>query len=457
MGFLIGGCIWGMIPLIIGLCKKRGGLGILFMAISAVCALIDSSLPSIAAIVSGVIILCIPRKESDAKAQTSQQKIVINSSELANTSNSWVCSKCKTPNMENVGTCQKCGISRNWSDAQAAKKGISPSTPAVQFSTHEHETTVPSSQHSPTSILLLMCSGPISGTKFRCREGNPVFIGRDSSRCNLVLTGYNTVSGLHCRIDVCSSGITVTDLGSTNGTSVGNIRLMPNQPASLPNGTELLLGNAECQFQVLYETPTEAECTENPIQKPTPSNENIPKKNKKWPILLFTLTVVLAITILILIKPFLHKWSDWAIAGEQMQRTCSLCHKKETSNVDHKILAEQYIIGNWNGLMFGSDKKQFALPAGSSYAQFNADGTYILRLNGKEETGSWEVISAEPSRDADYVYALNLTGDTATGFITSCEDDIPSSDQQEGRKMIKHHFGDADNSKVIYGNFTISD
>lgn len=210
--------------------------------------------------------------------------------------------------MSAVHSCQKCGVSKAWSDAQSAKKGTSPAPQPAPAPAYDSEATVPASQSSPTSILLLLRSGPMSGTKFRCREGNPVYIGRDSSRCNLTLSSYNTVSGLHCRIDVSSSGITATDLGSTNGTYVDTVRLMPNQPVSVTNSAKLMLGNAECIFQVQFEQSSETENTEDSSPTPHCAEEEKrvaddhnppPKRVSPIRILLTILAIVLAVILLV--------------------------------------------------------------------------------------------------------------------------------------------------------------
>lgn len=108
-------------------------------------------------------------------------------------------------------------------------------------------------EQKQASVLLTMTGGPKAGTRFRCREGNAVFMGRDTSRCNLPLSGYSAVSGLHCRVEITGGRLMVTDLGSTNGTFVNGTRLAPNQPVSVPNGGEIRLANPECAFRVQYE------------------------------------------------------------------------------------------------------------------------------------------------------------------------------------------------------------
>jgi hypothetical protein len=105
----------------------------------------------------------------------------------------------------------------------------------------------------PESLLLYISGGPMSGGCFRCRKGNPVIMGRDANRCNLVLGGYTAISGLHCRLEIDSFGVILTDLGSSNGTWVESTRLTPNQPVIVPNGATVTLANQNCVFTVRYE------------------------------------------------------------------------------------------------------------------------------------------------------------------------------------------------------------
>lgn len=105
----------------------------------------------------------------------------------------------------------------------------------------------------PRSVLLTLTTGPRAGTAFRAEEGTPVTVGRSPSRCNLILSEYPSVSGQHCRFDMGSSGLTITDLGSTNGTFVNGVRLTPNQPASAGNGAEIRLANQGCVINVKYQ------------------------------------------------------------------------------------------------------------------------------------------------------------------------------------------------------------
>ncbi|MCZ7541707.1 MAG: FHA domain-containing protein [Anaerolineae bacterium] len=50
------------------------------------------------------------------------------------------------------------------------------------------------------------------------------------------------VSRQHCLIERRASGLTVSDLGSTNGTFVNEHRLKPHRPYALVHGDRLILG-----------------------------------------------------------------------------------------------------------------------------------------------------------------------------------------------------------------------
>ncbi|HEX7395384.1 MAG TPA: FHA domain-containing protein [Anaerolineaceae bacterium] len=63
------------------------------------------------------------------------------------------------------------------------------------------------------------------------------------------LEGYIMgVSKQHVRIQVVGNGYQITDLGSTNGTWVNEVRLSSNQPAILPNAARVRMGRMELDF-----------------------------------------------------------------------------------------------------------------------------------------------------------------------------------------------------------------
>src|SRR5688572_25771941 len=79
-----------------------------------------------------------------------------------------------------------------------------------------------------------------SGRRFRLRPGVNT-VGRENSDI-LLLDG--TVSRRHAEVTLQEGSVTVTDLGSTNGTQVDGVRLAPNQPTPVVPGTVVRFGNA---------------------------------------------------------------------------------------------------------------------------------------------------------------------------------------------------------------------
>lgn len=92
-------------------------------------------------------------------------------------------------------------------------------------------------------------SGPAAGRTFSVGEGQSLTLGRGSG-CDVALPGANSVSGTHCTVQLSGGRLTVTDLGSTNGTYISDRRLSANQSAALTDGTVVCLGNRDCAFRV---------------------------------------------------------------------------------------------------------------------------------------------------------------------------------------------------------------
>jgi len=89
-----------------------------------------------------------------------------------------------------------------------------------------------------------------NGRRYRLRQGVNT-VGRQGTD---VLVTDSTVSRTHARITIEGDQITVEDLGSTNGTKVGDRRLGANEPAPASSGMPLKFGN----WQVVLEVPNDA-------------------------------------------------------------------------------------------------------------------------------------------------------------------------------------------------------
>jgi pSer/pThr/pTyr-binding forkhead associated (FHA) protein len=83
-----------------------------------------------------------------------------------------------------------------------------------------------------------------SGRRFKLKAG-PNIVGREN--CDILLM-EGTVSRRHAQVVLEDGRVTVTDLGSTNGTEVDGGRLTPNMPAPLSPGGMVKFGNATLTF-----------------------------------------------------------------------------------------------------------------------------------------------------------------------------------------------------------------
>ncbi|MFL5799192.1 MAG: FHA domain-containing protein [Actinomycetota bacterium] len=100
---------------------------------------------------------------------------------------------------------------------------------------------------SPAGPRLAVTAGPMVGLSFALTRES-LRVGRDPG-VEVVLRDQ-TVSRQHASLELRGGLWTVTDLGSTNGTSVGGQRLQPQQPVTLQPGTTVQFGDVDCRFEV---------------------------------------------------------------------------------------------------------------------------------------------------------------------------------------------------------------
>ncbi len=84
------------------------------------------------------------------------------------------------------------------------------------------------------------------GKRFRLKPGLNT-LGRQDTDI-LVLDG--TVSRLHAHLTLNGAELMVEDMGSSNGTKVGDLRLSANQPTPAASGTRLRFGNWNCTLDI---------------------------------------------------------------------------------------------------------------------------------------------------------------------------------------------------------------
>lgn len=83
-----------------------------------------------------------------------------------------------------------------------------------------------------------------TGERFFFAEGQELVLGRGSG-CRPRLQGSPSVSRRHAAIVVDQGAVTVTDLGSTNGTRAGGCQLQPGQSVRIQLGQHICLGSEE--------------------------------------------------------------------------------------------------------------------------------------------------------------------------------------------------------------------
>ena len=86
-----------------------------------------------------------------------------------------------------------------------------------------------------------------TGEKIKINSDNFV-IGKELSRVNYCVSDNTSISRTHVRF-TNKGGITyVTDLKTTNGTFLNNVKLQPNQETALNPGDKLSLSDEEFTF-----------------------------------------------------------------------------------------------------------------------------------------------------------------------------------------------------------------
>jgi pSer/pThr/pTyr-binding forkhead associated (FHA) protein/NADPH-dependent 2,4-dienoyl-CoA reductase/sulfur reductase-like enzyme len=103
-------------------------------------------------------------------------------------------------------------------------------------------------ERAPAGPHLVVVVGPSVGLSFSL-VGDSLRVGRDPAAATIVLRDQ-TVSRSHASLDRRGAEWLVTDLGSTNGTSVNGQRLAPQQPVPLQPGARVSFGDVECTFGV---------------------------------------------------------------------------------------------------------------------------------------------------------------------------------------------------------------
>ena len=112
---------------------------------------------------------------------------------------------------------------------------------------HQGRITIALAQHREPVLCLQGAGG-----SYPLAEGCSLTIGRSPTN-HIPLPDSKNVSNCHCRVQLARGIVTVTDLGSTNGTYINRKKLVPHQPQVLGSGDTLLVGHPALVFRLQKE------------------------------------------------------------------------------------------------------------------------------------------------------------------------------------------------------------
>jgi len=92
-------------------------------------------------------------------------------------------------------------------------------------------------------VVLKVVSGGIAGKKYSVDEPTVINIGRGSNCTISIPKDVDPgVSRNHCRLDIAPPRTELTDLGSSNGTYINDMRIEPNKKYELKSGDTFKVG-----------------------------------------------------------------------------------------------------------------------------------------------------------------------------------------------------------------------
>jgi pSer/pThr/pTyr-binding forkhead associated (FHA) protein len=167
------------------------------------------------------------------------------------------CPNCQKKNMLGAIFCKDCGVQLVSGDGvMVGRESVRTETNKVPEPVHANSAapvtpSVPADAkvalylQEVNEVLALIDREEI--TLGRAIEGQPIIPDLDLTPYN----GYEKgVSRLHASIKIDGNRVTVTDLGSANGTLVNGSKLLPNQSQPIAHGDTLTLGRLQTQVLI---------------------------------------------------------------------------------------------------------------------------------------------------------------------------------------------------------------
>jgi pSer/pThr/pTyr-binding forkhead associated (FHA) protein len=167
------------------------------------------------------------------------------------------CPNCQKKNVLGAIFCQNCGVQLVFGDGEMVGRDSerSVTSPANESaSAAPAPSVIPAVPADSKLALYLQDTNEVVPlidreeiTLGRAIEGQPIIPDLDLTPYN----GYEKgVSRLHASIKIDENHVTVTDLGSANGTRINGVKLPPNQPQTVAHGDMLTLGKLQTQILI---------------------------------------------------------------------------------------------------------------------------------------------------------------------------------------------------------------
>lgn len=115
---------------------------------------------------------------------------------------------------------------------------------------------VPIEEPEPVEPVAMLVSGADAGISYLIVPGTNA-IGRRGTN-DIILADDAYVSGSHAEIVADESGFWLTDVGSTNGTTLGGARVEPNVRTALNAGDEIVFGQTALKFEPCESAPEDS-------------------------------------------------------------------------------------------------------------------------------------------------------------------------------------------------------
>lgn len=160
-----------------------------------------------------------------------------------------ICPNCQTPNREGTLFCEECGVSISGVDSiatKAFKAGMTSGLAAPETNI----TTWGTSHLTSRTTLVFRIQGFPDAHNVPMDGRSKLIMGRvdpnTGVRPEVDLTPFGAqekgISRSHSLLQFAEDRLTITDMGSVNGTYLNSQRLIPNQPRLVRDGDEIRLG-----------------------------------------------------------------------------------------------------------------------------------------------------------------------------------------------------------------------